>query len=388
MDELEVIFEKAWGGKPFSYARYITPGSGLANASTGRDIPGASRSSLPDIQVEGSIPIKDALRRVESVPGPEVLARSLGYMTPEDVGMNRDDYDGDDWYEDLAAAGVSDESPEDFLEYSSDLSRNAREVNRFFEGQSRRLPTPEELEMNLERYLGPEYDDRSQPSWATGYPTLAREKTLEGLEAGRDRGNKFASVSSGHSQAQGYGPMIHVNPMFRGMGLGPATLAAILENTGYVEDSMASRGGQATMQSLHRQLRDKGIDARLDIEEGALTPSTRYSDNPKYGRQGRHQLHIPPDVEDLINTGPNAGGTTYPMPMNMSMLAAGEREPWSNERMAELIETARRQARLTAGSQTRMGEGGTPVITRPMQGWSDLGYDRPDPEWLRNIEGY
>ena len=409
MMELDGIFEKAWAGKPFSYARYITPGSGLVNASTGRDIPGASRSALPDIQVEGAIPIKDALRRVESVPGPEILARKLGYMTAEDVGLNRDEFEGEDWDwgEELASAGVSEEDPSDWLEYSSDLSNNKRAIGQFLTEQVRhqgRLPTAEELEMNLERFIGPEHDEKKPEmhtrrwadDWTTEYPTLARERTLEGLEEARDRGDRTAHVSSGHSQAQGYGPMIQVNPMFRGMGYGPATLAALLENTGYAEDNIASRGGQATMQSLHRQLLDRGIDARLDIGDEALTPNSRYTDNPKYRRQGKHQLYIPPDVEHLIGTkgtdtagGPSgAEGTTYPLPMTISMIAEGEREPWSNERMAELIETARRQARLIGGAQQYRGGDGVPVITRPQPGWSDLGYDRPDPEWLRNIEGY
>jgi len=413
--ELDGIFEKAWAGKPFSYARYITPGSGLVSAHTGRDIPGASRSALPDIQVEGAISIKDALRRVESVPGPEILARKLGYMTPEDAGLNRDEFEEDDWDawgEEIASAGASEESPEDWLEHSSDLSHNKRAIDRFLEAQigggtvsgGSRLPSAEELEMNLERFIGPEHDEKKPEihtrrwadDWTTEYPTLAREKTLEGLDQARDRGETTTHVSSGHSQAQGYGPMVQVNPMFRGMGYGPATLAALLENTGYAEDNIASRGGQATMQSLHRQLLDRGIDARLDIGDEALTPNSRYTDNPKYRRQGKHQLYIPPDVEHLIGTkgtdtaaGPiGTEGTTYPLPLTISMIAEGEREPWSNERMAELIETARRQARVIGGSETRRGIGGIPVITRPRPGWSDLGYDRPDPEWLRNIEGY
>tara|TARA_R110002110_G_scaffold91138_6_gene236839 strand:- start:722 stop:2485 length:1764 start_codon:yes stop_codon:yes gene_type:complete len=321
------------GPDNFQYQRYAIPHQTYSGLLDRRMGVGAG------LEVAGSLPINEAIQHIESSPTLEDYARKEPhyYETAEDLGINRDDYDSDDeYYESLAEMGVGDENPRDYLEYRGDVNvRHIDSLNDRIRQKAGRPFSAEETRMNMEG-LGED--------WREQYAALSRDPMLEFLDELRDSGKKRLNVAGGSIGATGMGPMIDVNPLYQGQGLGQSVLAALLENTGRFAESRSSPGGFKTMQALSRQMKEQDIPHELRIDDIVHRPvqNTDWrSSDARYPHQGYQEMSIPEGTTLL----PKQPTTTLPITQTLSGQREGD-SPLTMSRMRELVSRAQRELRL------------------------------------------
>ena len=176
------------------------------------------------LRTSGQLPIKEAIRHLENSQSIEDFARTKGWESAEDVGLRLEDFDSEDeFYEAQAEMGVG-YDPLDHLanEYQYFRPYHAKDIARRPDGG---ITDAEILRVNMEGMGHPN-------EYREGFPPVARETMLEGLDSRLEAGAKVAPVSGGSISALGQGPMIDVNPAFAGLGLGYSTLASLLETLG------------------------------------------------------------------------------------------------------------------------------------------------------------
>ena len=303
---------------------------------------------------------------MESSPTLEEYLRGEGRITAEEAGVNRDDYENDyEYWEDLSEMGVSEEDPLEWMQHR-DYGYSVPHFFSQFHRQAKRMPLADEIRANLQG---------DGPKWAEGYAAAAREPMLDILQERKDAGKESVSVGTAASEASGLGPMIDVNPVFRGMGLGRSMLASILENTGRVQESYSSPAGYHTLQSLAREMGEQNIPHDLYIDEKAKTPIDTQNLDWRSGEalhphQGTQQLWIPEGTTLL----PKQPEKTVVLPANLEMLMSGK-QPRSREQMERLLEdTSRSLYRLQdAPPPSVMNEG---VFAPPFS----------DPAWLYDLD--
>jgi len=333
-------FEAGWdavlkhiGPDNFQYHRTLIPHQTYSGLLDRRMGVGAG------LGIEGHLPINEAIRHIESSPTLEDYARGEHYYeTAEDLGINRDDFDSDDeYYETLAEMGVADEDPRDYLHYRGDVNvGHIDQLNDMVRQQAGRPFTAEEVRTNMEG-LGED--------WRKQYAALSRDPMLGFLDELRDSGRKRTGVASGSIGATGMGPMIDVNPLYQGQGLGQSVLAALLENTGRLAESRSSPGGLATMQALSRQMNAQDIPHDLRIDDIVHRPvqSTDWrSSDARYPHQGYQEMSIPEGTTLL----PKQPTTTIPITQTLSGMQEGG-SPLTMAQMRELVSRAQRELRLS-----------------------------------------
>ena len=244
------------------------------------------------LRTSGQLPIKEAIRHLENSQSIEDFARTKGWESAEDVGLRLEDFDSEDqFYEAQAEMGVG-YDPLDHLanEYQYFRPYHAKDIARRPDGG---ITDAEILRVNMEGMGHPN-------EYREGFPPVARETMLEGLDSRLEAGAKVAPVSGGSISALGQGPMIDVNPAFAGLGLGYSTLASLLENTGRLQENYMSAGGLATLQGLGRQLDEAGIGHKLGVAPSVGRPvmnaqqqlNNWQDSNARYPHQGTVQMSI------------------------------------------------------------------------------------------------
>ena len=310
-------FEAGWdavlkaivGPDYYRYQRYLTPITNYSH-KLGRSLP-----TQAGLSIEGSIPMDEAISAVEDKGDLEGFAESQG------------------WDEDAREEGWDD--PMEYLEGFTHPYESPHYLEQTFAGGGR-SPTAEEVEVNMEG-LG--------PNWADVFTATGQEAMLAGLEQLRDQGGKRVYATSGSIGATGAGPMMRVNPFFRGLGLGGATLASLLENTGYAVENMASASGLGTVDSLSRILSEAQVPHQFNISEEVRRPvqsnDWRHSDF-RYPHQGQQQLLLEEPGTLLTANRPTK---TLLRPLSIDMMR--DREPeMTMEQMRALVDSAKRELEL------------------------------------------
>lgn len=283
------IMQKQIGREDFTYGMQIQP-----------HLMSNQMGNMPaelGLRVGGQMPIRQAISHLQDSESIEDFARKKGWESAEDVGLRIEDFeDEDDFFEAQAEMGVG-YPPEDHLEgeYRYFRPREAQDLALSPRGS---LSDPEILRLNMEGFGHPN-DTRE------AFPSVARDIMLDGLDNRLEAGAKLAPVSVGSISAMGQGPMIDVNPAFAGMGLGTSTLAALLENTGRLQEHYMSPGGLATLEGLGTKLDAAGIEHHLNIDPRARRPvmneeqqMTNWQESEaRYPHQGNVQMTIPQDTQ-------------------------------------------------------------------------------------------
>jgi len=137
--------------------------------------------------------------------------------------------------------------------------------------------------------------------------------------------------------------MIDVNPLFRGMGLGLNTMASLLENTGRIEEALASPAGLASMRALDRGLREMGINPNTNITVNNMMPNEQqraeqwhYAPEARYPVRGQMSMSVPKGTQ--IN--PVMPNRARPVTMTQEMADDGI-EQFNMDQMRELVERAK-----------------------------------------------
>ena len=376
-----VLFEKAWGlvkavgPENFDYSVDLTPRElSFTNPLTGQEW---AEEEL-GLQTTGSMPIKELLAHLEKVPSLKEIARGEGYYSLEDArkdGFNEkiSDYDEpDDFYESLLEQGINQDSVEDWVRWSSELGQPFENyhdtldtLNWPVKGRKYRIA---DSAANLRELV----NRRSYgEDWRKFFPSLTKDKVMSSLESYRDEGNTRANVTSGGVGPTGLGPMIDVMPSFSGMGLGTATLASLLENTGMIQDSRMSQSGRNTIQSLIRQLNKDNIEySLLDTMNSIPDPYNR----ELYPLRGSLKFGVP-DNSRLISNQRDRKAGIDPLPLDMVI---DQKEPMTDDKIKELLAESRKKAK-TVGGVARLGG---PYLQQ---------YRNIDPEWLKpenNLPGW
>ena len=283
------IMQKQIGREDFTYGMQIQP-----------HLMSNQMGNMPaelGLRVGGQMPIRQAISHLQDSESIEDFARKKGWQSAEDAGLRIEDFeDEDDFFEAQAEEGVG-YPPEDHLEgeYRYFRPREAQDLALSPRGS---LSDPEILRLNMEGFGHPN-DTRE------AFPSVARDIMLDGLDNRLEAGAKLAPVSVGSISAMGQGPMIDVNPAFAGMGLGTSTLAALLENTGRLQEHYMSPGGLATLEGLGTKLDAAGIKHHLNIDPRARRPvmneeqqMTNWQESEaRYPHQGNVQMTIPQDTQ-------------------------------------------------------------------------------------------
>jgi len=334
----EDAFEAGWnaiqkqiGRDDFTYNMWYQPHLMADAGPFQREIP-------PELGIEtlGRIPITSAIQHLEQLEqDPTEFATRLGYETPESVGLRRDDYDDDDeWWEALAEQGIS-SSPEEFLGHKEIPLHVVQMLFDNAKQYAGRMPLPNELRNRLENYS---FYYPQMVQYGGGVPNyLAYADEL------REKGQTTMPVTSGKISALGQGPMIDVNPLFRGMGLGLNTMASLLENTGRIEEALASPAGLASMRALDRGLREMGINPNTNITVNNMMPNEQqraeqwhYAPEARYPVRGQMSMSVPKGTQ--IN--PVMPNRARPVTMTQEMADDGI-EQFNMDQMRELVERAK-----------------------------------------------
>ncbi len=325
-------FEAGWGAvlkaivgpDNYRYSRFLTPITNYSH-KLGRSLP-----TQAGLSIEGSIPMDEAISAVEDKGDLEGFAESQG------------------WDEEAMEMGWDDP-----MEYLESIGTHAYESPHYLEqtfAHGERSPTAEEVEVNMEG-LG--------PNWHDVFTATGQEAMLAGLEQLRDQGGKRVYATSGSIGATGAGPMMRVNPFFRGLGLGPATLASLLENTGYAVENMASASGLGTVDSLSRTLAEAQVPHQFNISEEVRRPvqsnDWRHSDF-RFPHQGQQQLLLEEPGTLLTANRPTK---TLLRPLSIDMMREGERE-MSMDQMRALVDSAKRELELYHSMPSRFNDGFDP----------------------------
>jgi len=321
-------FDKAWsvikaiGRDDFRYMQAIAP------ISTHRTNPwtGAKWTQTdPGMQIHGFMNLDNAIRHLEGAEDIESFARRHGF---------------DD---ETAELGWG---PEDWLDMSEDENeipvQTQREVARGVklpEGGRRPL-SPDEIRENLEPH---------GRLWGEGFGSINQRALIDLLEERRDAGAWGANVSSATANLRGEGPMVDVNPAFRGLGFGSSTLAAILENTGRVTDSRLSPSGFGLAHSTRRQLDEEGIPVVFNMDRAMKTPimseeeqKRRWRESDaRFPHQGRFEMTIPTGLRGSGKVLPKSPKKINFAPNTLSRIIEGEKSLTSEE-MRDLVESHQR----------------------------------------------
>lgn len=280
--------QKQIGRDDFTYSMYLQPSLLTDAGPLQRDIP----MQLGMYSV-GSLPLNTAVQHLEQLEeDPTGFATQLGYETPESVGLRRDDYDDDyEWWEALAEHGIA-SSPEEHLEHEGVSLYDVEQLLDVFANQAGRMPMADEFRYNIEdkSYYWPQM---LQHGGGIG-------RYLQWADQRRDEGRNTMPVSSGSISALGQGPMIDVNPLFRGMGLGLNTMGTLLENTGRIEEAVASPAGLGAFRAMDAGLREMGIDPNTKMnvrnlmeDENERAQNWRYHRDSRYPVRGEMSMSVP-----------------------------------------------------------------------------------------------
>ena len=318
--------QKQIGRDDYTYSMYLQPSLLTDTGPLQREIP----MQLGMYSV-GSLPLNTAVQHLEQLEqDPTEFATQLGYETPESAGLRQEDFDEDEWWEVLAQHGISG-SPEEFLEHEGMDTWRVQQILEQFANLAGRMPMADELRANLDHsYYYPQ-----AVQYGGGI-----NRYLQWADERRDEGRDTMPVSSGSISALGQGPMIDVNPLFRGMGLGLNTMGSLLENVGRIEEAVASPAGLGAFRAMDAGLREMGIDPNTKINVNNLMENERQrAEQWGYNRDSRYP------VRGIMSMSVPEGTQINPVLPNTAKLLLGTRdmneqgiEPIALEDMRNLID--------------------------------------------------
>lgn len=318
--------QKQIGRDDYTYSMYLQPSLLTDTGPLQREIP----MQLGMYSV-GSLPLNTAVQHLEQLEqDPKEFATQLGYETPESAGLRQEDFDEDEWGEVLAQHGISG-SPEEFLEHEGMDTWRVQQMLEQFANHAGRMPMADELRVNLDH----SYHYPQAVQYGGGI-----NRYLQWADERRDQGRDTMPVSSGSISALGQGPMIDVNPLFRGMGLGLNTMGSLLENVGRIEEAVASPAGLGAFRAMDAGLREMGIDPNTKINVNNLMENEKQrAEQWGYNRDSRYP------VRGLMSMSVPEGTQINPVLPNTAKLLLGTRdmneqgiEPIALEGMRNLID--------------------------------------------------